>query len=187
MRARSSRRVLLGGTALAAASFGLGWVLRWRATQPPPAAPQPDQASTPAAPIDVFGLRFPTPDGAELVLAGLRGRPLLLNFWATWCAPCLEEMPLLDRFANEHRRAGWQVVGLALDGAAPVREFMARTPVAFPIGLAQGQGVGLSRALGNTRGALPFSVVFDSAGQAVQRKLGAVNSQELSLWASNVR
>ena len=185
MASRLGRRVLVGGVGLAAASFGLGWALRWQLTRPPPQAPDPAPAA--AGPVDVFGLRFPRPEGGELALAELRGRPLLLNFWATWCAPCLEEMPLLDRFAQEHRAAGWQVVGLALDGAEPVREFLARMPVGFPIGLAQGRGVGLSRELGNTRGALPFSVVFDTRGEAVARKLGAINLQELAAWTSNVR
>ena len=106
------------------------------------------------------------PDGGELALGSLRGRPLVLNFWATWCPPCVEEMPMLDRFQREQQRGGWQVVGLAVDSAAPVREFLARHPVGFPIGLAGMQGVELSRALGNTRGALPFSVVFDARGEA---------------------
>lgn len=94
---------------------------------------------------------------------------------------------MLDRFQREHRAAGWQVVGLAVDGAAPVGEFLAKHPVAFTIGLAGIQGVALSRALGNTRGALPFSVIFDAKGEAVERKLGAVSWAELTAWAGRIR
>lgn len=183
MASRMGRRVLVAGAGIAAASMGLGWALRWQLERP-----QPEQAEpVPPGPVDIWTLRFARPDGGELALAGFRGRPLVLNFWATWCAPCVEEMPLLDRFEREYRAAGWQVVGLALDGAAPVQEFLARTPVGFAIGLAEGRGVGLSRSLGNTRGALPFSVAINARGEAFARKLGVLNWQELSAWAAQVR
>jgi thiol-disulfide isomerase/thioredoxin len=185
MARRSGRRILLAGAGIALASMGLGGLLRWQMTQPPPVAPDPAPPA-PGRPADLWGLDFPTPAGGRLSMAGLRGRPLVLNFWATWCAPCVEEMPLLDAFEREHRGAGWQVVGLALDGAAAVQEFLGRTPVGFAIGLAQGQGVSLSRLLGNTRGALPFSVAFNAHGEAFARKLGALNAQELSAWAVQV-
>ncbi|MBC7717365.1 MAG: TlpA family protein disulfide reductase, partial [Pseudorhodobacter sp.] len=81
-------------------------------------------------------------------MADLRGKPLLLNFWATWCPPCVKEMPLLDAFYQTHRARGWQVVGLAVDSPTPVRAFLERVPVSFPIGLAGMEGSELSRALG---------------------------------------
>ena len=65
-------------------------------------------------------------DGGKLALANFLGKPLLVNFWATWCPPCVKEMPLLDRFAQEQRAAAWQVVGLAIDKIEPVREFSLR-------------------------------------------------------------
>jgi thiol-disulfide isomerase/thioredoxin len=132
---------------------------------------------------DIWPMQFETPQGGQLELATLRGRPLLLNFWATWCPPCVSELPLLDRFHRQQRARGWQVVGLAVDNLLPVREFLDRQPVGFPIGLAGTNGIELARALGNSGGGLPFTVIFNRAGDAVQRKLGVIRSDELQNWA----
>jgi thiol-disulfide isomerase/thioredoxin len=168
------------GTLAAAAGVGGGW---WRMRTS--AAAEAEAAS--AAGIDIWPMKFPTPLGTPLDLAPLRGKPLLLNFWATWCPPCVGELPLLDRFHREHAALGWQVVGLAVDSDAPVREFLGKQPVGFPIGLAGMEGVSLARSLGNAGGALPFSVIFDSAGRVAARKLGAIAPQELTHWLATVR
>ena len=132
----------------------------------------------------MWARRFERPEGGEVALAALRGRPLLLNFWATWCPPCLKEMPLLDQFQREHAARGWQVLGLSVDStAAPVREYLARLPMSFAIGLAGVDGIDLSRALGNANGGLPFTVVFDRRGALVQKKIGPVHADELIAWA----
>lgn len=166
---------LLGGAGAAAAAAGLGWQ-HWQAGRRAPPA-----AAAEAAGGGLWQMVFPTPDGGRLVMAEQRGRPLLLNFWATWCAPCIEEMPELDRFARE--QAGWRVVGLALDGPTPVREFLLRHPVGFAIGLAGFEGTALSRRLGNAQGSLPFTAVFDAEGRVVRRKLGQTSRAELQAWA----
>jgi thiol-disulfide isomerase/thioredoxin len=118
-------------------------------------------------------------------MAELRGRPLVLNFWATWCPPCIKEMPQLDRFQAAFAGRGWRVVGLAVDGPTPVREFLARQPVGFAVGLAGLDGTDLSRQLGNERGALPFTALFNADGHIIQRKLGETSFDELSRWASS--
>jgi thiol-disulfide isomerase/thioredoxin len=167
------RRWLLSGVGAAAAAAGVGWSLR----------------RTPADGADVVALwasRFATPGGGELVMESLRGRPLVLNFWATWCPPCLQEMPELDRFQRELAGRGWQVVGLAVDGPTPVREYLQRMPVSFQIGLAGFEGTDLSRRLGNDTGALPFTAVFDHHGRLVRRKLGQTSFDELAAWAGKV-
>jgi thiol-disulfide isomerase/thioredoxin len=173
------RRILGVGVGVAAVVAGLGWGLRRQAA----VSARDDDGAESAHPVDLWSLRFETPEGGAVGLATLRGRPLLLNFWATWCPPCIEEMPMLDRFQREHHSAGWQVLGLAVDDAEPVRQFLARHPVGFAIGLAATQGVTLSRTLGNARGALPFSVIFDARGESKARKLGALSWTELTAWA----
>lgn len=171
------RGALTAGVALAATAGGAGWAW-WRGGRTGGALGESEKT--------FWAQRFDQPGGGELLMGPQRGRPLLLNFWATWCAPCIKEMPLLDAFHRQHQASGWQVVGLAVDGPTPVREFLLKLPVGFPIGLAGLTGVDLARSLGNESGGLPFTVVFDRQGSAVFRKLGAVNQEELSSWAARV-
>ncbi|MDD2730164.1 TlpA disulfide reductase family protein [Malikia sp.] len=169
------RGLLAGGTAVAAlAGVGLaGWRLR--------PAPPPDDV-----PADLWSRSWETPDGRTLAAAELRGGPLLLNFWATWCPPCVEELPLLDAFFRAGREQGWQVLGLAIDQPSAVRAFLGRQPLAFPVGLAGLGGTELARGLGNVNGGLPFSVLFDRAGALVERKLGRLLPQDLQRWRGRV-
>ena len=132
----------------------------------------------------IWSLRFLRPGGGELAFADLRGRPLLLNFWATWCPPCVTEMPLLARFQAEHRSAGWQVVGLAVDNEAAVLEFLDRRGIDFLVALAGAEGLALARSLGNSAGGLPFSVVFGADGSPRAHKLGALDEATLAAWAA---
>jgi thiol-disulfide isomerase/thioredoxin len=155
----------------AAALAGLGGAL-WRETQ---------RGLDPG----FWALRFPTPEGGELRLDAYRGQMLLLNFWATWCPPCVREMPVLDRFQRAQVGRGWQVIGLAIDGSTPVREFLARAPVGYPIGLAGLGGTTLVRQLGNESGGLPFTVVVDSRGHLRHRHLGELSEDVLKGWAAD--
>ncbi|MDR3452265.1 MAG: TlpA disulfide reductase family protein [Rhodoferax sp.] len=166
------RRVLYAGVAAAAALAGAG--LAWWKFQP----------SAVTAEAALWGLTFDTPTGEKLVMQSLRGKPLLVNFWATWCAPCIEEMPLLDRFYRENSAKSWQVLGLAIDQAGAVDRFLKKTPVSYPVGMAGMEGTDLGRSLGNTVGGLPFTVAFDAAGAVLHRKIGQLTPADLQQWAA---
>lgn len=191
-----SRRLwTFGLVAGVSAAAGVGWQLLRDPGTDASATPSLGSAPVPAAagsaadaaPVtDLWAQRFEQPGGGELLLSSLRGKPLLVNFWATWCPPCVKEMPQLDRFSRENPQ-GVQVVGLAVDGPTPVREFLKKTPVSFPIGLAGFGGTELARTLGNPAGGLPFSVLFDARGEVVQRKLGETHHDELMRWAAALR
>lgn len=127
-------------------------------------------------------MTFDTPDGQPQAMSGLRGRPLLLNFWATWCPPCVEELPLLDAFYQEQKSKGWQVLGLAVDQPSAVRKWLQAKPLTFAVGMAGLDGTQLSKSLGNLSGGLPFSVVFGAAGAVLHRKTGKVSKEDLAQW-----
>jgi len=166
------RHWLLAATAAAATLAGIG--LAWRTQQA--------QSTSSSAESALWQSKFARLDGPELAMASLRGRVLLINFWATWCAPCVEELPLLSSFYQEYSAKNWQMLGLAVDQPEPVKRFLKLNPVAFPVVLAGGSGIEVSRSLGNAAGALPFTVVLGSDGRLAQRKIGRVTPDELRAW-----
>ncbi|HIV70758.1 MAG TPA: TlpA family protein disulfide reductase [Candidatus Aquabacterium excrementipullorum] len=174
----SSRRLWLAGGIAALAGLGGGlWWARHRE-----GAPDAERQGE-ALPPDFWGHQFDTVGGTPLKFADFQGKPLVVNFWATWCPPCVKEMPDLDRFHQAHNGDGWHVIGVAIDSATPVKGFLGRTPVHFPIGLAGFGGTEMAQVLGNTAGALPFTVVIDAHGRIRQRKMGPTHLDELSGWA----
>ena len=157
----SGRRSLVLAAGVAAlAGIGVGW---WRLR---------DQRLPMETERVLWSAEFDQLDGQVLSLANLKGRPLVINFWATWCPPCVEEMPLLDAFYRENRDKRWQMIGLAIDQPSRVRQFLNQYPVSYPIALAGLDGSELMRALGNEAGALPYTVVLNAKGEVTSRVLG---------------
>jgi len=163
------------------AGLGVAW---WRQSVPSAAADTADADGVAGGNLDsLWSLNLARPEGGDLALSTLRGKPLLINFWATWCPPCLRELPEIDRFHREFGPRGWQVLGVAIDGPTPVREFLARVKIGFPTVLAGMEGTELVNRLGNPQGGLPFSVMIDASGQVRQRKMGETHFDELAGWA----
>ena len=119
---------------------------------------------------------FPDLSGRTRRLIEWRGRVALFNFWATWCAPCREEMPLLDAIG---RKYGVSVVGIGIDSAAKMREFALNVGVQYEMLVAGSDAIALVKELGNPSGGLPFTVILDRAGRIANRKLGPFSGPEL--------
>ena len=127
----------------------------------------------------LFAATFPDLSGKPRRLAEWRGRAMLVNFWATWCAPCREEIPLLVAARQKYGPGGLEIVGIAVDNAVKVVEFSTKFSISYPILLAEAEGLDLMRQLGNGSGGLPYTVVINRQGALVHRKLGALKQGEL--------
>lgn len=173
------RRGWMGAAAAGALALGGGLVIVARQRR--------EQATLGEAEQAFWTQRFdPVVDGEPVRVDGLRGRPLLLNFWATWCPPCVAELPLLDAFYQAQRSRGWSVLGLAVDQRGAVVRFLQSQPLSFTLAMAGYPGIELSRSLGNVSGALPFSAVFASDGTIVHRKIGKWAEADLNALARTV-
>jgi thiol-disulfide isomerase/thioredoxin len=169
-----SRRSVLAGAGVVAAMAGAGVAL-WQSHPTEPVV---------AVPVDGFwAMHWETPQGGVVKLSDFRGKPLLINFWATWCPPCIEELPLINDFYVKNKSNGWQVLGLAVDKPSSVQSYLKRLPLDFPVGLAGLYGSELGKNLGNISESLPFSVAIGSAGGILQRKLGRLSAEDLAQWS----
>ena len=168
----ASRRNLVLGVGAAAAVAGVGAAL-WR-FEP--------QDVTIAESHPFWGQQFETPAGESLAMAGFQGQPLLLNFWATWCPPCIEELPMIDAFWRQNSGNGHQVVALAIDQPSAVRKFLSKQTLGFSVGLAGLEGTQLAKSLGNAVGGLPFTVFFKADGSIWRQKMGQLTVDDLAQW-----
>lgn len=134
----------------------------------------PDER-VPYAPDALWSLLLPDLHGKPRALSTWRGKVLVLNFWATWCAPCREEIPDLIALRTRYFPHNVEVVGIAIDGATPVARFVDELRMPYPVLIGEGAAQELSRVLGNPTGALPYTVVIDPAGRIRLRHLGRLD------------
>lgn len=167
-----SNRALYAAIALLAAAAGTAFWLLDRPTGPP----RPTEATI--GPAALYAATFVDSEGHPQALGQFQGRVLLLNFWATWCAPCREEMPALSAAARRWAPRGVAIVGVSSEAPETVGGFARAHPVAYPLGT--GPGVGeLGRRLGNTAEVFPYSALLGADGRVLAQKVGPYTGAEL--------
>jgi thiol-disulfide isomerase/thioredoxin len=132
-------------------------------------------------------LSLPGLDGKAHPLTEYHGHRLLLNFWASWCGPCLEEMPALNRAQEKYGENGAIVVGIAMDEPDRVRSFLAIHSVSYPILLGQLASPSTSLQLGDMHEMLPYSVLISADGRILATHAGALSAPQLEQWLTPTR
>jgi len=133
----------------------------------------------PAGGKTLLGVSLPDLDGKDQALGQWKGKVLIVNFWATWCVPCREEMPEFVKLQKEFRDRGVQFVGIAVDDPAKVKQFAAELGLNYPALIGGYGAIELSRSLGNRVGALPYTLVLDRQGRISRAQLGPYKSADL--------
>ncbi|HXF78443.1 MAG TPA: TlpA disulfide reductase family protein [Usitatibacter sp.] len=171
------QRLVFAAVGLAALLAGTGL---WIAMAPLPRLAAPD-----ISPSAIFAAGFHDLEGGSRSLGQFQGKVVVVNFWATWCLPCREEMPAFSRLQAAWGPRGVQFVGLSSEEAPRVEAFARSLGVTYPLWIGGDEVGELSRRLGNTSGALPHTVVLDGAGKVVAARVGAYSEAALGKVLEN--
>lgn len=163
-----TRGILTVGIALGALLAGYFSYL-WLQDQPAPA----DAAQV------LLGTSLPDLHGQPQAISQWQGKVVVVNFWATWCPPCLKEIPEFIRVQDQFGAQGVQFVGIAIDDQAKVQAFAAKLGINYPLLIAEAEGISLARQAGNRLGGLPFTVVIDRQGRTAKIELGTLDERRL--------
>jgi len=136
-------------------------------------------AAAPTAVSQLYGQSLNDLNGKPQSLAQWKGKPLLVNFWASWCGPCVQEMPELSAMATQDGGKHVNVIGIGIDSPTNLVEFVKKTKVSYPLYVGGLGGTDLSRALGNANGGLPFTVLIGADGQVRKTYIGRLKFDQL--------
>ncbi len=161
--------------AVALLALGAGLFAGWRAQTP--ASLSPEQAKSVAEMLYISTL--PDLKGDNQPLAQWRGKVLIVNFWATWCPPCREEIPQFIKVQEKYRNRGLVFVGVAVDKKDAVRAYADEIGINYPVLLGGLEAIELSRKAGNRAGALPFTLIIDRTGKIIATELGGLTQAKL--------
>lgn len=164
---------LFSGILNLAIVFGLGFAIYYFALNPNSPLRSADVSTLSTQ--DFFASQLPNENGVIQNLSQYKGKIILLNFWATWCPPCREEMPELSALHTKYIHKNVVVIGLAVDELRRVREFALGSPVSYPLLAAEDTGMELANNLGNTQGVLPYTVMIDTKGKVVKTYFGRIH------------
>ena len=165
----SRRNALIVGAGLAAAAAGYG-AHRWLRL---------GGAVKPGGIDQLLALNLPDAEGRPQPVTQWRGKLLLANFWATWCEPCREEMPLLVKAHQQYAPKNLQIVGIALDSVAKVQQFAKELNIPYPLALGSLGAIDITRKFGNTAAGLPYTLAVAADGRVATRHLGGMTSAQL--------
>ncbi|QVQ24946.1 TlpA family protein disulfide reductase [Achromobacter deleyi] len=175
-----NRRLLLSAAVAVAATVAGGYTLLGRKTQAPAA---PADAGDPVAAL--MQMQLPDLNGASHSLAGWKGQPMVVNFWATWCAPCVKEMPELDALQKKYPNV--RFVGIGVDSAANMQKFVEKVQVSYPLWVIGAGAIDTLRKLGNPSGGLPFTIVFNADGGINRKIVGEIQPDDLDRTLSGLK
>jgi thiol-disulfide isomerase/thioredoxin len=123
----------------------------------------------------LFAATFPDSQGQTQAFSQWQGKVLVVNFWATWCPPCREEMPELSRLQEKYRASGLAIIGIATDDVDKMREFAQQNPVAYPLLAGDFEATNLATSLGNVKNILPYTVAIGRDGKVIASYLGRLD------------
>lgn len=186
-----STLVIVAAVALVAGAGAAAWYQAARLPGTPPPSPDSAGAVTEAAPLTLAAtlpsISLPDREGIVRSLDHWQGRSLIVNFWATWCAPCRREIPLLEQLQAVHAAEGFQVIGVAVDYRDKVLAYAEEMKIGYPLLIGEQEALDAAAAFGVDVIGLPFTVFSDNQGRIIAAHMGELTEAEAGVILGAVR